>query len=160
MDLSAIYGATSDPSGSTAPAQQQLGKQDFLDLMVQQLRNQDPLKPTSNEDFIAQLASFSSLEEMERMNENLVGMVYLQQSNALLQQLTDSSSMIGKSVTWQDPLTGEASSGLVSSVKLQDGLAVLNIDGQDVPLATVTEIVAAGSGEQETDGETDTESEA
>ncbi len=48
-----------------------LGKDDFLRLLVAQLRNQDPLNPVKGEDFAAQLAQFSSLEQLQNMNANL-----------------------------------------------------------------------------------------
>ena len=48
-------------------SQQQLGRNDFLQLLVTKLRYQDPLDPASDEDFIAQLAQFSSLEQMEKI---------------------------------------------------------------------------------------------
>ena len=48
-------------------SQQQLGRNDFLQLLVTKLRYQDPLNPASDEDFIAQLAQFSSLEQMEKI---------------------------------------------------------------------------------------------
>ena len=45
-----------------------------MDLLVQQMKNQDPMNPQSNDQFIAQLASFSSLEQMQNMNDNLLTM--------------------------------------------------------------------------------------
>lgn len=48
---------------------QTLGKDDFLKLLVTKLQNQDPLKPMDDEDFIAQLAQFSSLEQMNKIGE-------------------------------------------------------------------------------------------
>lgn len=121
-------------------SQSALDKDAFMTLLVNQMRNQDPLAPTSNEDFIAQLAQFSSLEEMQTLNDNIVGLAVLQQSNALMSQLTDSSALIGRSVIYQNPLSGESTQGRVQSVKIRDGIAVLNIDNQDVPLASVTEV--------------------
>ena len=48
-----------------------LGKDDFLTLLIAQLRNQDPLNPADNTEFVAQLAQFSTLEQMTLMNTNL-----------------------------------------------------------------------------------------
>jgi flagellar basal-body rod modification protein FlgD len=120
------------------------------------MRNQDPMKPTANDQFIAQLAQFSSLEEMEAVNKNLVGLAVLQQSNALMEQLTSSSALIGKTVEFVDPTSGEETSGQVDSVKLSDGIALLNINGRDVPLVNVTGVTGASG--DDSAGDTNTNS--
>jgi flagellar basal-body rod modification protein FlgD len=140
MDISGISSNDSLSSLTGQAAAQNLDKGAFMKLLVSQLEHQDPLSPVANEDFVAQLATFSSLEQLQGLNQNVVGMIALNQSNALLSQLTSSSSLIGKDVSWQDFDTGEEHSGKVESVKIVDGLAVLRIDGQDVPLAAVTEV--------------------
>jgi flagellar basal-body rod modification protein FlgD len=48
-----------------------LGKDEFLQLLITKLQNQDPLKPMDDEDFIAQLAQFSSLEQMNNISEGI-----------------------------------------------------------------------------------------
>jgi flagellar basal-body rod modification protein FlgD len=145
MDIPGIsandpFPATLGGSGALASPSQELDRNAFMQLLVAQLENQDPLQPIADQDFIAQLATFSNLEQLEGLNRNVVAMIALNQSNALLSQLTQSSALIGKSVSWTDPETLEERSGTVESVKIQDGLAVLRIDGVDVPLAAVSEI--------------------
>ncbi len=52
-------------------SQQELGRNDFLQLLVTKLRYQDPLDPASDEDFIAQLAQFATLEQMEKISSGI-----------------------------------------------------------------------------------------
>lgn len=140
MDIPGI--SSSDPFSAAAQAggSQQLDRGAFMQLLVTQLENQDPLDPVANEQFVAQLAQFSSLEQLEGLNQNIIAMIALNQSNALLSQLTQSSALIGKEVSWEDQSTGVVQTGAVDSVKIVDGLAVLRIGDQDVPLALVTQI--------------------
>lgn len=139
MDITGI--SANDPIyGTQSAGQGEMGKDAFMDLLVSQLKNQDPLAPTSNDEMLAQLAQFSSLEQLEELNDNLVGLAVLQQSNALMDQLTSSSALIGQHVKYTDPDTGNDAWGDVSSVKITDGLALLNIGGKDVPLGNVLEV--------------------
>jgi flagellar basal-body rod modification protein FlgD len=101
------------------------------------------MAPTENQEFIAQLAQFSSLEGIQELNDNMLGLAVLQQSNALMAQLTQSSDLIGKTVKYIDPSTNAESSGDVESVKIKDGIAVLNIGSKDIPLGNVTEVLAS-----------------
>jgi flagellar basal-body rod modification protein FlgD len=138
MELSGIQGIDTNFGTTAATASQKLDKNAFLKLLVTQMQNQDPLAPTDSTQFVSQMAQFSSLEEMQNLNDSFIGMAALQQSNALLAQLTQSSALLGKVVQWTDPDTGVTASGEVTAVQIQDGIAVLEINGQDVPLAYVT----------------------
>ncbi|MFT5688706.1 MAG: flagellar basal-body rod modification protein FlgD, partial [Planctomycetota bacterium] len=134
MELTGI--SASDPAiGQRAPeSKAELDRGAFMNLLVAQLQHQDPLSPTGSEDFVAQLSSFSSLEQLEELNQGIFAMISLNQSNALLSQLTQGSALIGKEVTWNDPDTGVEQAGEVTSVKIENGLPFLSVDGQDVPL--------------------------
>jgi flagellar basal-body rod modification protein FlgD len=132
---------SNDPlSLAAAAGGDNLGKDAFMNLLATQMKNQDPLEPTDNSQMLAQLAQFSSLEQMQTLNDNLVGLAVLQQSNALLEQLTSSSALIGKDVKYVDPNTEAEAWGRVESVRIVDGLAQLQIGGQNVPLANVVEV--------------------
>lgn len=91
MEIQSVAtGATSVP----AAARSDLGKDAFLQLLVTQLRYQDPLSPMENEAFLAQLAQFSSLEQMQQLNETV------ESSNLLAQSLNNSAAagFIGRHV--------------------------------------------------------------
>src|SRR5210317_754089 len=72
-----------------------MGKDDFLNLLITQLQNQDPLKPTDSTEFTAQLAQFSSLEQLGNVNENLK---QLQDFQASINN-SQAVSLIGKEIT-------------------------------------------------------------
>jgi flagellar basal-body rod modification protein FlgD len=155
MDLSGI--TASEPTGLGAAAgfpTQDHDKTAFMELLVAQLKNQDPLEPASNEEFVGQLATFSSLEQLENVNDNIVTMVLLQQSNALLEQLTQSSALIGQTVAWTNPETGESGTGVVQSVKVEDGTAFLDVDGQNIALLDVTDVLGADGADETVEDET------
>ncbi len=76
-------------------AKNSLGKEAFLTLLVTQLQNQDPLKPMEDKEFTAQLAQFSSLEEMKNISKSVDGLVASQMSSSK----TSAVGFIGKEVT-------------------------------------------------------------
>jgi flagellar basal-body rod modification protein FlgD len=68
--LSNIYGLTSQ-AAATSTAKKSMGKDDFLKMLIQQLRNQDPLDPMEGTEFAAQLAQFSSVEQLDNIQAAL-----------------------------------------------------------------------------------------
>jgi len=71
---------------------QQLGKDDFLKLLITQLTNQDPTSPMEDTQFISQMAQFSSLEQMTNMNESfnkMAGMITSSQATSTLGKTVD-----------------------------------------------------------------------
>ena len=72
-------------------AKQELGKDDFLKLLMAQMTNQDPTNPMENTEFIAQMAQFTSLEQMTNMSQNFEKM-------AVLINSSEAQSMLGRTV--------------------------------------------------------------
>ena len=140
MQINGTSATESITSLSTEKQNAGVGKNAFMNLLATQLKNQDPLNPSKNDEMLAQLAQFSSLEQMQNLNDNIVGLAVLQQSNALIQQLTDASALMGKEVKFTDPTTEAEIWGKVDSVRIVDGAAMLNIGGKDIPLVAVKEI--------------------
>ncbi|MDF1762203.1 MAG: flagellar hook assembly protein FlgD [Oleibacter sp.] len=95
----------------TEPKSNELGKNAFLELMVAQLNNQNPLEPTDNQAFVAQLAQFSSVEGIDNLNESVSNISSQFTSNAALQ----ASSLVGQSVIVEGNTKGLLNSGGVVS---------------------------------------------
>jgi len=71
MNISSITNPKNKPSQTGDGSRAQLGKDDFLQLLTMQLRYQDPLNPLENTEFIAQMAQFTSLEQLQNINQTL-----------------------------------------------------------------------------------------
>ena len=75
-----------------------MGRDDFLKLLIEQMKNQDPLNPMENQDFASQLAQFSSLEELRTINNNLDQGVQIDMLLAQAVNNTMSANFVGKSL--------------------------------------------------------------
>jgi flagellar basal-body rod modification protein FlgD len=134
--------STSNSIYQNVPSQQEkttLGKDDFLKILTTQLENQDPTSPLDNKDFIAQMAQFSTLEQMTNLSQSLDSFIK-SQSNS---QMSGFSAVIGKDITWEDPATQVQSTGVVSGVSLSGGNYYYLIGDQKVPVEQVTDIKQA-----------------
>ena len=74
IDSTSGVGATSNGADNTQKAQKTLGQDAFLKLLVTQLENQDPTSPQDNSQFIAQLATFSSLEKLTEISSQIASL--------------------------------------------------------------------------------------
>ena len=105
----------------------ELGKDDFLKLMIGQLQNQDPMAPTDNSQQMAQLAQYSSLEQMTNVAKTL--------------EVDQAYAMLGRTVTYTDTSTGAVTTGQVEKVVLESGKASLTVGGTaGIAPSTVKEI--------------------
>jgi len=107
------------PKATTGPS---LGKDDFLKLLVGQLKNQDPMNPSSDTDFIGQMAQFSQLEQTTNMADANAELV-AQQSGAR------AVALLGRTVTYPDSTTGASTTGVVERVEWAAGLPSLTVGG-------------------------------
>ncbi len=89
-----------------------MGKDEFLKILITQLQNQDPTKPMEDKEFISQMAQFSSLEQMNNLNSEFAKVAINLSSNQAV-------SLLGKNVTLMD-LNGNEISGRVEAVRNGD----------------------------------------
>ncbi len=87
----------------------ELGQSAFLELMITQLENQSPLDPQENTEFISQLAQFSSVESLDKLNNNFDSFT----NNFVANQALQASSLVGRSVTVPAKQTALEAGGLV-----------------------------------------------
>ena len=108
--MATVNGITSTTSAATAQTTTKgtsnLGKDEFLKLLITQMRYQDPMNPMEDKEFISQMAQFSSLEQMQNLNASMA--------------TTQAAAMIGKTISWDDE-KGDLQTGKVSSVKVVNG---------------------------------------
>ncbi|WP_269620461.1 flagellar hook assembly protein FlgD [Zhongshania sp. BJYM1] len=102
-----------------------LDQDDFMKLMLQQLKSQDPLNPTDNTEFISQMAQLTSVSGISEMNENLSGLT----QSLYSAQLLDASSLIGKEVLLETDVAALPPSGNVEGqVSLSTSTTALDIE--------------------------------
>ena len=113
----------------------QLGKDEFLRILVTQLKYQDPLSPMEDKEFIAQLAQFSALEQMQNLSSEFSSMKAL----SLVGKMVYAEKRIGNSPDIVTVL------GRVERVSIFDGNVYLHVNGQDIRM---DDIVAVYSDEE------------
>jgi flagellar basal-body rod modification protein FlgD len=109
----------------------ELGTDDFLKLLVAQLKYQDPSKPADSTAFLAQTAQFTQVQKLEELSAN-------QQSTLTAQLMIGASNMIGRQVTYTG-LDGKEAVGVVTSTTLGSS-PTLKVGNTDVPLSSVKQV--------------------
>lgn len=129
-------GSSSSTSASSSTAKTQqindgLGKMDFLNILITQLRYQDPMNPMDDKEFIAQLAQFSALEQMTEQTKWV--------------QMSYANSLTGQQVLYSGT-DGTTAQGTVASVRLDSGQPILTIGDEDATLDQVVETTSTTGG--------------
>lgn len=135
---------TTSAAKSTSNPKSQLKVEDFINLMVTQLQNQDPTSPASNSELLQQMSQIGQLQSQQDLQSSLKSLV-------LQNNIGSSSSMIGKAVTGADSSTGESVTGKVEGISVAKGLVTLKLDsGATILMSNVTSIEedkAGGTGD-------------
>ena len=107
-----------------------LDKDDFLMLLVTQMKYQDPLEPESNTEYVAQLAQFSSLEQMQNLNSTATN--------------TSAYTLVGKQVRIRETSETGAEKevqGMVEYVKMQNGKPYVSVNGEMYSYDDIVEVI-------------------
>lgn len=125
-----VVNVTDTATEETKRSNSTLDKEAFLQLLVTQMKYQDPLEPTSNTEYISQLAQFSALEEMQNVSRTM--------------DMQRASGLVGQEVYIKtvDPTTGNTDfvHGLVDFVSFQNGKAYVSVGGKTYPLDNVDSV--------------------
>jgi flagellar basal-body rod modification protein FlgD len=124
------FGLATAPTSTTGT--NSVDKDMFLQLLVAQMRNQDPMNPADSSEFLSQTAQFTSLEKMQAVADQTSQLVALQVAFG-------ASSLVGRTVAYAGP-DGALLSGVVSSVRFEATGPVLSVNGEDVHFAEVQSV--------------------
>jgi flagellar basal-body rod modification protein FlgD len=124
---------TSSTNGTRAP-QQSMNADVFMQLLVTQLRNQDPSSPMDTNEMLAQTTQLASMEQLTTMTK-------LTEENFSLNMRAAASALLGQSVDYTDA-DGKTASGTVSSVTFAAKVPVVNVNGVAIRL---DELLGAGA---------------
>lgn len=114
-----------------------LGKDSFLKLLVTQLRHQDPTRPMEDREFVAQMAQFSTLEQMTNLNNEVRSLLYSARA-------TEAYGVLGKHIDSFDSAAGIRVSGRVNSIFYRGDELMLKVGNEEVSMRNVHSVKLAG----------------
>lgn len=106
---------------------------EFMQLLTVQLQHQNPLEPVKQENFIAQLAQFSTLEGIERLNTSFENILKLQ-------EISQGFDLVGKEIRYVNPETNDISTGTVSEFYVDNGNVMLIVNNQTISVELIAGI--------------------
>lgn len=114
-------GTTSTTATTGQPAPTGLGKDQFLKLLIAQMKNQNPMNPTDDKEFVAQMTQFSILEQVTNL-------AVASSDTSAAARRDEAYGLIGRQVSWTDD-AGAARTGTVERVTMEEGKPRLTVDG-------------------------------
>lgn len=156
MDNTAVQYATVPWAQASSTSEQKtvnggkstLDKDDFLKLLVTQLKYQNPLEPMEDKEFMSQMANFSSLEQMKNLNSGFDKLSDSISNNLLPGiQLQQASAMIGNKVSYLND-EGQIASGTVDSVIIKQGVPYCVVGEKEISTSNILAVKDAGSSKE------------
>lgn len=136
--VSAVAGSTVKPEWALPPEQStptnEIGKDEFLQLLVAQLKYQDPLEPQSSDEFIATTAQFTVVEKLDELTRQGA-------NTALIASLTTAGNLVGREVTANR--SGVEVTAVVERSTIRESKVVLETAQGDISLDQIISIGAA-----------------
>jgi flagellar basal-body rod modification protein FlgD len=132
------YGSIPGTATGTTDIKAQEDKQMFLELMVAQLRYQDPMNPADSGEFLAQSAQFTALEKMQDVADRTAELLGAQMAFG-------ASALVGRHVSWLGEDGTTTKTGTIDGVTFGATGPVFDIDGTDVPLGAILSVTAESS---------------
>lgn len=112
MNIQELFGSTPQAQVTRGKGQQELGQEDFLELLVAQMKNQDPSNPADNAQFLSQIAQFSMVDGIEGLNNSFDSIA----GNFFTNQAMSASQLVGRQVL------SDSSSGWLHEGRTLDGV--------------------------------------
>lgn len=131
-----IQPVSTTPPNTLKSSKKDVTADDFIQMMITQLQNQDPLQPTSNQDLMAQMSQIGQLQSNSQLQDTLKGL-------AIQNQIGAGANLIGKAVEGVDA-DQDAVEGTVTSIRVENSQVLLQLhNGKELPLGNVTHISPA-----------------
>lgn len=125
MAVSAVSTAAASSSSATTGANS-LGPDEFMTLLITELRMQDPMSPMDTQGLVQQLSQMEMVSETRMARQS--------------QDFSQALAMIGRTATWQDATTGEVQSGAISGVVRNGSDAQVMVGGAKLSLDEITSV--------------------
>jgi len=134
---SIMANSTSSTQNSASNNAASINNDDFMQLLLAQLKNQDPMKPMDSNDMMGQIAQLNSLNTLMEIQSSLEDLNRSQSMNL-------AANMIGKTIKAVIGAGEETTilTGIVSSMTMENDKAYVQVDGQNIEISTIVEVSA------------------